>query len=113
MLKVHLIAKNSFPLLGGPFPYQPLLRSLSVAGLRQQSPLRHPASGLLLRPAGHQSPKYSSIPVHGKIDSTAKLIGLVAEPARPAEAGAGCLSGPAGLGSKIYGITFLRITCNL
>ena len=55
MLKVHLIAKNSFPLLGGPFPYQPLLRSLGVAGLRQQSPLRHPASGLLLRPAGHQT----------------------------------------------------------
>ena len=61
MLKVHLIAKNSFRLVGGPLPYQPLLRSLSVAGLRQQSPLRHPASGLLLRPAGHQSPKYSSI----------------------------------------------------
>ena len=35
-----------------------------------------------------------------------------AGPARPAEAGAGCLSGPAGLGSKIYGIKFLRITCN-
>ena len=42
-----------------------------------------------------------------------KNVGLVAEPARPAEAGAGCLSGPAGLGSKIDGITFLRITCNL
>ena len=28
-------------------------------------------------------------------------------------AGAGCLSGPAGLGGKIYGITSLRITCNL
>ena len=50
-----------------------------------------------------------------------EIVGLVAEPASPAkagparlaEAGAGCLSGPAGLGSKIYGITFLRITCNL
>ena len=29
------------------------------------------------------------------------------------QAGAGCLSGPAGLGGKIYGITSLRITCNL
>ena len=51
----------------------------------------------------------------------AKKLGLVAEPAspakagpaRPAEAGAGCLSGPAGLGGKIYGITSLRINCNL
>ena len=34
-----------------------------------------------------------------------KLLGLVAEPARPAEAEAGCLSGPAGLG----GITSLLI----
>ena len=33
------------------------------------------------------------------------LLGLVAEPARPAEAGAGCLSDPAGLGGKIHGIT--------
>ena len=32
-------------------------------------------------------------------------LGLVAEPASPAKAGAGCLSGPAGLGGKIYGIT--------
>ena len=32
---------------------------------------------------------------------------------RPAEAGAGCLSGPAGHSGKIYGITSLRITCNL
>ena len=38
-----------------------------------------------------------------------KLLGLVAEPARPAEAEAGCLSGPAGLGGKIYGITSLVI----
>ena len=49
------------------------------------------------------------------------LVGLlVASPAspakagpdRPAEAGAGCLSGPAGLGGKIYGIASLRVTCN-
>ena len=41
-----------------------------------------------------------------------KLLGLVAEPASPANAGpaeAGCLSGPAGLGGKIYGITSLVI----
>ena len=44
-------------------------------------------------------------------EQNVKQLGLVAEPAspakagpaRPAEAGAGCLSGPAGLGSKIYG----------
>ena len=42
-----------------------------------------------------------------------EFLGLVAEPASPAEAGAGCLSGPAGLGGKIYGITSLRITCDL
>ena len=42
-----------------------------------------------------------------------KYLGLVAELARPAEAGAGYLSGPAGLGGKIHGITSLRITCNL
>ena len=36
-------------------------------------------------------------------------IGLVAEPASPAEAGAGCLSGPASLGGKVYGITSLVI----
>ena len=36
-------------------------------------------------------------------------MGLVAEPAAPAEAGAGCLSGPAGLDGKIYGITSLVI----
>ena len=42
-----------------------------------------------------------------------EIVGLVAEPARPAEAGAECLPGPAGLGGKIYGITSLRITCNL
>ena len=34
-------------------------------------------------------------------------IGLVAEPASPARAG--CLSGPAGLSGKIYGITSLRV----
>ena len=39
------------------------------------------------------------------------FLGLVAEPASPAKAG--CLSGPAGLGGKIHGITSLRITCNL
>ena len=37
------------------------------------------------------------------------LLGLVAEPPRPAEAEAGYLSGPAGLGGKIYGITSLVI----
>ena len=37
------------------------------------------------------------------------VIRLVAEPARPAEVEAGCLSGPAGLGGKIYGITSLVI----
>ena len=48
--------------------------------------------------------------LNSKID---KNIGLVAEPASPAKAGAGCLSGPAGLGGKIHEITSLRITCNL
>ena len=48
-----------------------------------------------------------------EFDDDMEALGLVAEPASPAKAGAGCLSGPAGLGSKIYGITFLRITCNL
>ena len=33
----------------------------------------------------------------------------MAEPASPAKAGAGCLSGPVGLGGKIYGITSLGI----
>ena len=37
------------------------------------------------------------------------FLGVVAEPARPAEAGAGCLAGPVGLGGKIYGITSLVI----
>ena len=46
-------------------------------------------------------------------DECDALIGLVAEPASPAKAGAGCLSGPAGHDGKIYGITSLRITCNL
>ena len=47
-----------------------------------------------------------------KIKFGVVCIGLVAEPAspaRPAEAGAGCLSGPAGLSGKIYGITSLRV----
>ena len=38
-----------------------------------------------------------------------QFLGLVAEPARPAEAEAGCLSGPAGLG----GITSLVITLRI
>ena len=41
-----------------------------------------------------------------------RYLGLVAEPARPAEAEAeaGCLSGPARLGGKIFGITSLVTT---
>ena len=41
----------------------------------------------------------------GYRNAEVKFLGLVAEPARPAEAEAGCLSGPAGLG----GITSLII----
>ena len=46
-----------------------------------------------------------------RVANVLKKLGLVAEPASPAKAG--CLSGPAGLGGKIHGITSLRITCNL
>ena len=35
------------------------------------------------------------------------LVGLVADPAWPAKAGAGCLFGPAGLGGKILKYLYL------
>ena len=58
--------------------------------------------------------KYVTVINHEEVDSFdriwdlgsrlrfwAKIVGLMAGPARPAEAGAGCLSGPTGLRYKI------------